>query len=113
MGWIDIKGAEYGEKLYRLLWKFEGSDYALAYDEMFPEDIHADPDENPEGYKLLEGHFRIMKDKTNREIILQLYRGHNNGKTSLEDVANLVDLKLDEVKERIKFFEANGMKKVL
>ncbi len=109
MPWKNVKGAEYGEKLYREIVSLNGTDYLLAYDELFPGDIIADPDKNPDGYKLLEGRYRILSDRKSRELMVALYQGTN---PSIEQLAEATGLKPDDITARIELFRANGMKNI-
>ncbi len=109
MPWKNVKGAEYGERLYREIVRLDGTDYLIAYDELFPGEIIADPDKNPEGYRLLEGHYRILSDRLNRELMLALHRSRD---PTIEELAQRTGLKVDDISARIELFRANGMRQV-
>ncbi|HZX12526.1 MAG TPA: Lrp/AsnC family transcriptional regulator [Candidatus Nanoarchaeia archaeon] len=111
MEWVKIEGAEYGNKLYKMLMQLSGTDELLAYSELFPEDIHASP-ENPDGYKTLRAHYEIMSDERTRKLLAALYKNQQNGRLSLEQLAESFSLKEEELKERLKFFRESGMKEM-
>lgn len=109
MGWVKIKEAEYGTKLYELLWKLQGTDYFLAYSDLFPNRINASP-ENPEDYQLFRDHYKILRDTKSRELLRLLHQGQKNGKMGIDDVATRLSLEADEVRSRIEFFRKSGMR---
>lgn len=109
MPWRNVRGAEYGEKLYREIASLNGTDYLLAYDALFPGDIIADPDTNPNGYKLLEGRYRILSDRKNRELMVALCRRRN---PTRDELAEATGLKVGDISERLEFFRANGMRQI-
>lgn len=92
---------KYGTKLYELLWSLQGTDYFLAYTELFPGHYGADT---------IISHYQILRDIKNRELLRLLHQKQQNGGMSLEDIAARLSIKPDEVRSRIEFFRNNGMR---
>ncbi len=99
MGLVRIKekNADYIDRLYRELWRLQGTEVFEAYSDLF-----SILSPNP------RAHYEIVSDQTNRRLMVAI---HKNGRLGLESLASEVDLDVKAVKKRIDFFRANGMKR--
>lgn len=94
--------ADYGTRLYELLYSLQGTDYFLAYTELFPGHHGADT---------LIPHYQILNDAISRDLLKLLHKSQKNGNMTLDDVATRLSINPDDVKSRIVFFRNNGMRR--
>lgn len=92
------KYAEYIDKVYRLIWGLQGTDDLEAYSELFP-GTHTDAKID----------YELLSNKTNRRVMVAIYKNRN---LSIEQLAEITGLEVDDIGRRIGFFRANGMKQV-
>ncbi len=92
------KNAGYGGRWYKTLFSLQGTEVFEAYEDLFPS-----PDFEP------KAHYGILNDERNRELMVALYQ---NDSPTIEALAQITGLKVDDISARIELFRANGMRQI-
>lgn len=98
MPWIKTKNASYVGKWYKVLYNLQGTEVLEAYENLFP-----GQDFDP------KAHYEILNDEANRGLLVVLYKKRN---LTIEELAETMGLKIDDIRARIEFFRVNGIKQV-